>query len=479
MIKFCFNKNKMNYLRSCGLVALVIFSNSVYSQEVKVVQLINADSLVGKIINNESVRILNGNVHLIQEDITILCDRGIQYLESNKAELEGNVKITQGNVTVTAPKGFYFGNMKKAFGNKGIVLNDGKVVLNADSGDYFFNEKKAVFRGKVKLQDDMTTLTSKQLLYFTDTEKALAFGDVEIVQGNSYIYSDTLIYFRKEKNSIADGNVRIQNQNDNVNIYCDHLENYEERKFSVLTGTPLFIQIDTTDDGKIDTLLISSLRMESIRGENENYTAFDSVKIWRGGFSSRNSITSYFKKEGRIVTFKIDEVQPIFWYDENQAYGDSVEIFTKENKIHQVLIYRTSFLITQDTLNPKRFNQLSGAFIKMIFDSSNLKSVFVKGNALSIYYLYDEDDPNGLNKASGDSTLIFLSDNKVDEIKLYGSPEGEFYPEEKIINKEKEFQLAGFMWIKERPTKKMLLSARKLIGIEAETKAEAKVKAEP
>lgn len=504
MIKFCFNKNKINYLLSCGLVALVLFPRSVYSQEVKVVQLINADSLVGKIINNESVRILNGNVHLIQEDITILCDRGIQYLESNKAELEGNVRITQGNVTVTAPKGFYFGNIKKAFGNQGVVLNDGKVVLSADSGDYFFNEKKAVFRGRVELQDDTTTLTSKRLFYFTDTEKALAFGDVEIVQGNSCIYSDTLIYFRKEKNSIADGNVRIKNQNDNVKIYCDHLENYEEKKFSVLTGNPLFIQIDTTDDGKIDTLLISSLRMESIRGENENYTAFDSVKIWRGGFSSRNSITSYFKKEGRIVTFKTDETQPIFWYNEHQSYGDSVEIFTKENKIHQVLIYRTSFLITQDTLNPKRFNQLSGAFIKMDFDSSKpayrmnssasdrsarlpksaeadgrqagkLKSVFVKGNALSIYYLYDDDEPNGLNKASGDSTQIFLSDNKVNEIKLYGSPEGEFYPEEKILNKEKEFQLAGFMWIEERPTKEMILSARKLIGIEAETK----VKAEP
>ncbi|MBU2444197.1 MAG: hypothetical protein KJ666_01305 [Bacteroidetes bacterium] len=504
MIKFCFRKKRIKCLFGCGLVALVIFSSSVYSQEIKIVQLINADSLVGKIINNESVRILNGNVHLIQEDITILCDRGIQYLESNKAELEGNVKITQGNVTVTAPKGFYFGNIKKAFGNKGIVLNDGKVVLNADSGDYFFNEKKAVFRGRVKLQDDTTTLTSKQLFYFTDTEKAIASGEVEIMQGNSYIYSDTLIYFRKEKNSIADGNVRIQNQNDNVKIYCDHLENYEEKKFSVLTGNPLLIQIDTTDDGNIDTLLISSLRMESIRGENENYTAFDSVKIWRGGFSSRNSITSYFKKEGRIVTFKTDETQPIFWYNEHQSYGDSVEIFTKENKIHQVLIYRTSFLITQDTLNPKRFNQLSGAFIKMDFDSSKpdyrmnssasdrsarlpksrfhrdggqagkLKSVFVKGNALSIYYLYDDDEPNGLNKASGDSTLIFLSDNKVDEIKLYGSPEGEFYPEEKIINKEKEFQLAGFMWIDERPTKEMLLGARNLIGIETKTKAEAK-----
>jgi lipopolysaccharide export system protein LptA len=459
-------------LRYC-LVIILLLSKLLYSQEREFVQLINADSLVGKIINNESVRILNGNVHLVQEDITILCDKGIQYLESNKAELEGNVKIIQGNVTVTAPTGFYFGDIKKAFGNKGIVLNDGKVELSADSGNYFFDEKKAVFRGKVKLQDSITTLTSTQLIYFTETEKAIAFDDVEIIQGKSYIYSDTLTYFRKEKNSIAKGNVLIENRNDNVKIYCNHLENYEEKKISILTGEPLFIQIDTTENGKIDTLLISALRMESIRGENEYYTAIDSVRIWRGGFSSRNNVTKYFKEEGRIVTFKTDEAQPIFWYDENQSYGDSVEIFTKENRIHQAFIYGASFLITQDTLNPKRFNQLSGSFIRMDFDNSELKTVFVKGNALSIYYLYDENEPNGLNKASGDSTLIFLSNDKVDEIKLYGSPEGEYYPEEKILNKEKEFQLAGFFWNEDRPAKEMILSTRKLIKIEAETKAEA------
>jgi len=453
---------------------LIFFIESVYSQETKVVQLINADSLVGKIINNESVRILNGNVHLIQDDINIFCDRGIQYLESNKAELEGNVKITQGDVTVTAPKGFYFGNIKKASGNKGVVLNDGKVNLSADSGDYFFDQKMAVFRGNVKLQDDTTALTSKQLVYFTDSEKAIAKGGVNIVQGNNFIYSDTLIYFRKEKNSFADGNVRIENKNDNVKIYCSHLENYEEKKYSLLMGDPLFTQIDTADDGKIDTLLISSRRMESFRGESECYTAIDSVNIWRGGFASRNNITQYFKKEGKIVTVKSNEVQPIFWYNENQSYGDSVEIFTKENKIHQVYIHGASFLITQDTLNPKRFNQMNGSFIKMDFDSSKLKSVFVKGNALSIYYLYDENEPNGLNKASGDSTLIFLSDNKVEEIKLYGSPEGEYYPEEKILNKEKEFQLAGFFWLDNRPTKEMILRERKLINIKAKTKAEAK-----
>ncbi len=459
------------------IIFLICFTFISFAQEIKFVQLINADSLVGKVINNESVRILNGNVQLLHEDVQIFCDKGIQYLETNKAELEGSIKIIQGDVIVSAPKGFYFGDLKKAFGSKGIKLNDGKVTLIADSGEYFFNEKKALFKGKVKLFDDSTTLNSNHLTYFTDIEKAIAIDNVKIEQAQNIIYADTLVYFRKEEISIADGNVFIENKNDNIKIYSDHLENYAQKKESYISGRPLFLQIDTTDDGKIDTLLISSKKMEAFRNENEIYIATDSVKIWRSGFSSSNNLTKYFKKEGKIISYKTStsDEQPIFWYDENQSYGDSIVILTFENSIKEAFIFGSSFLVSQDTLNPKRFNQMSGAFIKMDFDSSKLKTVFVKGNALSIYYLYDMNEPNGLNKSSSDSALIFLSENRVDEIKIFGNPEAEYHPEELIIDKEKDFEISGFKWIEDRPIKESLLSIRGLF-IKAEAKAEVKLR---
>jgi len=89
---------------------------------------------------------------------------------------------------------------------------------------------------------------------------------------------------------------------------------------------------------------------------------------------------------------------------------------------------------------------------------------------LSIYYLYDENEPSGLNKSSSDSALIVIENNKVVEVKLFGSPEGEYHPEEKVVGKEKDFLLSGFKWIENKPEKEALLSRRKFIENQSSSK---------
>lgn len=453
------------------ILILLVYFSYLQAQEIKVVQLINSDSLVGTSINNERVRILYGNVQLLHEDIQIFCDKGIQYLESNKAELEGNIKIIQGNQILTTKKGFYYGNTKTAFGTKGITLYDGKVTLKADSGEYFFDQKKAVFKGKVVLYDDTTELKSNQLTYFTEEEHAIAIGSVQITQFDNRIFSDTLDYFRQKRFSIARGNVVAFNVKDNLKVYSDYLENDQNKSYSFVEGNPVLVQIDSTSENEIDTLVIVSKRMESFRDTSDIFIAIDSVQIWRGEFSALCDYAIYNKKDGKIFTSKSKEEQPLFWYDENLVYGDSVEILVQENKIIRANLFENSFLISKDTVMENRFNQMNGNFIQLRFgidslsNKNKLNEVFIVGNALSIYYLYDENEPNGLNKSSSDSALIIIENNRVAEVKLFGSPEGEYHPEEKVIGKEKEFLLSGFKWIEKRPQKEELLNKRKLFDI--------------
>ncbi|MEJ5306261.1 MAG: OstA-like protein [Ignavibacteria bacterium] len=450
------------------LLIFLLFASISFlkAQEIKVVQLINSDSLIGTVVNNERVRILFGNVQLIHEDIRIFCDKGIQYLQSNKAELEGNIKIIQGNQVLTTQKGFYFGNTKTAFGTKGITLYDGKITLKADSGEYFFDQKKAIFKGRVILYDDTTELKANILTYYTEEERAIAIGNVQVTQFENKIYSDTLDYFRKRRFSIARGNVIAFSTKDNLKIYSDYLENDENKKYTYVTGNPILIQIDTTSENKIDTLVISAEKMESYRDTSDIFFAIDSVKIWRNELSAVCDYAVYNKSEGKITTSTPNNFQPLFWYSENFSYGDSVEIFVDENKIKFVNIYENAFLISKDTVMENRFNQMNGNFIQLRFatdelsEKNKLKEVFIVGNALSIYFLYDENEPSGLNKSSSDSALIVIEENKVTEVKLFGSPEGEYHPEEKIAGKEKEFLLSGFKWIENRPKKENLLARR-------------------
>lgn len=447
-----------------GLFLFFFLNIALYSQQSEPIQLINADSLVGAEINSEPVRILIGNVNLIQGDVIIFCDKATQFLISNKAHLDGNVRVNQKTVYLNSNSGFYDGNAETAFCPSKIRLFDGKVNLIANSGHYYFKESKANFVGDVRLCDDSTDLFSDSLIYFSKSDKAIAIGNVCIELDNDLIFSDSLIHFRNLKYSIAKNNVRVESRINNLTIYSDYLENFDAQKRTFLKGNSLLIQIDSTELNYADTLIISCDSIETLRLYEEIYYAYDSVNIWRSGFASKNDFTQYFKSQEKIVTFKLTDTSavPVFWFDINQIFADSLIFFLAKNKIKKAELFNDCFIISQDSLNPVRFNQLNGNFVRMNFRNDELDKVFMQGKALSVYYFIDDGKPNGLNKSSADSLQITVIEKKIDKIDLYGNPEGEFHPEELILNKEQEFQLGGFKWYKDKPLKEKLLEKRNL-----------------
>ena len=73
---------------------------------------------------------LLGNVVITQEDIRITCNKAIQYIKSNNAELIGNVIITQDSVVIKTERGRYFGNIKIAYSDSTVHLNNGEMDLS-------------------------------------------------------------------------------------------------------------------------------------------------------------------------------------------------------------------------------------------------------------------------------------------------------------------------------------------------------------
>jgi hypothetical protein len=98
--------------------------------------------------------------------------------------------------------------------------------------------------------------------------------------------------------------------------------------------------------------------------------------------------------------------------------------------------------------------------IEMMFGENGLERTEVTGSVLSIYYLFEDDEPNGLLKSSSDRTIIFFEENAVTEVKFYGNPASEYHPENLIEGKEKEFTIPSFIIIKNRPTKESIIGNR-------------------
>jgi hypothetical protein len=114
---------------------------------------------------------------------------------------------------------------------------------------------------------------------------------------------------------------------------------------------------------------------------------------------------------------------------------------------------KNAFLVSVVEGMEFRFDQISGNEIKLFFGDEGLKQTNVRGNVLSIYYMFDGEEPNGLIKSSADKTNIIFENKKLVDVRLYGSPASEYHPENLVVEKEKEFTLPAFILYDNRPSK--------------------------
>ena len=418
------------------------------------------DTLFGKEIDGEKVREFINNVIITHGSVRITCDRAIQNLKRNEVELIGNVIVTQDSVILKTPRGKYYGNTRTAHSNSGVDLTDGHIKLKAAMADYYNIDKYAVFVGDVNLQDSSSTVASDKLTYYNDTDIVIAVGRVAVKDtSSSVLYADSLYNERNKGIVKAFGRVKVFDTKQNVSIFGEELFVDREKKYEKITGDPVFMQIDTADNGIVDTLFISSIVMEQTSDSVSKFIATDSVKILRGQFSSLNNYSILYRDEGKLFTYRkeTEEVTPVLWYNNSQLTGDSIYIYIDKNKLNSVDIRENALVISVIEGFDFRYDQMSGDKLLMSFNDDKLNSVKLNGNVLSIYNYLSDSTANGLIKSSSESALIKFENNAVSDVRLYGSPVSEYHPETVVTGNEKDFTIPSFMIRKGRPVKKLFL----------------------
>jgi lipopolysaccharide export system protein LptA len=421
------------------------------------------DSLVGRNINGESIREIYGHVIMTQGNVKITCEKAIQYIAKNEAELIGKVVVTQDTLVIKTDRGYYYGNTKTSYSNIGLFLTDGHYSLTAKNGYYYFDEKRSYFYDNVKMKDSLSTLVADRLNYYSGEDKAVAVSNVRISDTTSTIFADSLIHLRKIKDTYAFNNIRIYDPSNHLAIYGNYLEDFGQKKYSKITGNPFLVRLDTTSTGELDTLMISSKVMESFSDSTKKMIVTDSVKIIRGTLASINNQTFYYKNGDKVQTYRreSDQIPPIIWNEKTQLVGDSVNIFMKKNQLDWMEVKSSASIITINQDSLFRYDQMSGKNIKLFFDNGKLSRSEVTGNVLSIYYMLEDNEPNGLLKSSSERAKILFKDKAVNDVRLYGKPVSEYHPENMIKGKEKDFTIPTFKIYNNKPTKENLLLNRK------------------
>ena len=72
---------------------------------------------------------------------------------------------------------------------------------------------------------------------------------------------------------------------------------------------------------------------------------------------------------------------------------------------------------------------MSGVNMHLNFKENEINDIRVDTNASSIYYVFENTQPNGVNSSEGEYIYINFKDGKVVKVSVMGSPKGVYTPE--------------------------------------------------
>jgi len=500
----------MRLYKFCILIIISLFglhnSFAQKQKEVKKINLLHAD--IGKFdnISGKNAQRLIGHVKAEHDGSLLWCDSAYLYA-NNSMDAFGNVHINiNDSLDLYGDQVFYDGNTKIAEFHDNVKLVDQKAILYTDiliynritdigkyfvwgriedsvnvltsKKGYYYNQLETVFfKDSVVVVNPDYVMKSDTLKYNTKTEVVHFLGPTTIEGDSSFMFAERGQHHTKTKESRLSQNAFIQNKSNT--LQGDSIFYSEERGlakvfdhvvmtdttndvlvtggFAIYNKADLFayvidsaqaIFVDESDSVFMhaDTLM---LRLDSL--ENPEYLlAFRSMKFFGEDMQGMADSLSYSFNDSTLRMFQ----KPILWFDENQISSERIDLISENGSLDSAAFQKNVFLVSQDTVDPQFFNQISGKNMYAWFKDDDLRKIYISDQTETIYFLWEEDGtPIGMNKMKSKDMLVFLKDQQLETMTYISAPEAKLTPTPLV--KATDTKLPGFIWRMEwRPRKR-------------------------
>jgi len=397
-------------------------------------------------------------------------------LTSKVANYSGKTQLafTAGDVLLTEPKStlrtdtLYFDKLnQKAYYKTGGVVNHEDNVINSSIGKYFMDSQKYQFIGNVDIKNPEYTLTSSQLDFYSNSGIAYMYGksvikhegttihcergyydtnaDLGYFVKNSKIYYDNRIvegdsmYFNQKKHfASATNNIKVTDTTNHSIITGHYAEIFKEKDSVFITKRALAKSLQQNDSIYIhaDTLMITG------KPENRIIRGYKNAKLYKLDMNGKCDSIYINQKTG--ITKLISN--PVLWSGENQMTGDTIQLLNnlETNKLDSLKVFYNTFLIQKDSISG--YNQVKGKELIGLFNDNNkLYNIDINKNAEYIFYARKENgELIGIDKRLSSSINLKLTDNEIEEITSFGTPEGALTPDSMYPDNARK--LRGFNW---------------------------------
>ena len=422
---------------------------------------------------NTKLASVTGNVVTLKDKEMTLTTNKLDFnMESNIGYYNNKGKIVSKENTLTSQNGYYYSNEKNLFFKKDVVLVNPDYKMYCDSLRYNTVSETAFFNGPTDIISTDNRIYCENGWYNTKKDVAQFNKHAWLKNKEQKLHGDSLYYDSKNGYGKAIKNVEILDSAKKTSIRGNFLEYFELSEKSIVTDKAVMIQYFKTDTLYLhaDTLKATydstyfalkkikesqeikkskdkkegkvKVQMEdSVASAHRLIYAYYKVKFYKSDLQGLCDSLTYSASDSLMRLFN----KPILWSDANQLTAQFIHIKLFDGKIYQLRMNNNAYIVSQyDSL---RFNQIKGKKMIGYFIENDLRKIDVNGNGETVYYIKDDNDGSlsGVNKAECSDMAIYISDNKVEKIKMYKKPSGIMHPPKEV--NPADMQLKDFEWL--------------------------------
>lgn len=358
--------------------------------------------------------------------------------------------LTKGEDSTYVAADTIFTALAKMIDEKLFFTNDTATALAAQQGeriDYFRTDSNENYIITEFVTDSLDTLLRKSTGTIKDT--LVVFDSVAVTDSlkiSDFPPPPDLLQQKKILEDSAAAKTEISNllnrkPMDTIPPLDKKLKGEDELRDTSRLAPPNRLQPDSI---VIPTVVDSSSHVDD---STRYFMAFHNVRIYN---DSLQSVCDSLFLSTKDSVFRMYG-EPVVWNKNTQVTGDTMFLFTRNQKADRLFVFDRSIVINQT--EEGFFNQLEGKTLNAYFVDEQFDYIRVKGSpAESVFYLQDEDSSYlGMNRTSGDAVDMTFEKGELEKVIYINQVRGKVYPMSQIPEDQK--RLKSFQWLDNRRPK--------------------------
>ena len=402
-----------------------------------------ADSM--KYRGAESTVLFTGPTNIYTPSAKIYCESGYYNLITETAEFNSNAQYAGDQKKATADTIRYLAGNKEVVMLGHVLVEEADKQIDASSLRYLEKTGETWIYGEPAIYKDSTrSINSPEIFYNEKTSQVSTKGYGVISDGDLLMRAENSVFDQATGMGMATGRVMWSDTAQDIGIRSDTIQ-YSKKSdyvlaygatrpifYTLVEGDTLFIAADTLN-------MMNETDSMEVADTNRIIRAYHDVRLFKSDMAGRSDSLSFNTRDSLFTFFG----QPVLWADTTQFSADTIEMSIKNKQIHDIILTQKAMIVSE--LYQLYYDQIKGKTIIAHFDSSEIKEMWVTGNAESVYYTRDDDDAFiGVNQTICSKMFFTFLQGQIHILKYYGDNSSKMMPMAEVNHD--TLRLEGFQW---------------------------------